>query len=61
MTNDELASKMVARVEFMLLQFMPKPTCNTKMPAWHSNIRDIKQKISARLTPGDNGIKITVS
>ena len=60
MTNEELALKMVARVEYMIMQFMPKPTCSTKLPAWHSNVREIKKIIANRLSPEGNGIKITV-
>lgn len=60
MTPQELAPKLTAKVEFMILQYMPKPTCATKHQAWREQVEEVKRLMSARLNPNNNGITITV-
>jgi len=59
MTPDEIAIKISNRVEFMLLQFLPKPTCATKHKAHSELIAEVKEKIAARLGAGGITINIT--
>lgn len=60
MSNEELAGKMVARVEYMILQFLPKPTCASKHEAWQSKVREVKGIVADRLVPANKGINILV-
>lgn len=60
MTADEYANKITARVEFMLLQYIPKPECATKQAAHRALVAEVKQKIAARLSPQSNGINIEI-
>ncbi len=60
MTNDELAKKLVNRVEYMITQHLPKPTCSSKYIAWQVKVTEIKKLVAAELYPNANGITITL-
>lgn len=60
MTNEELAKKMVSRVDFMIIQHMPRPTCSSKYIAWQAKVTEVKKLIAAELYPNANGITITL-
>lgn len=61
MTADEYANKITGKVEFMLLQYIPKPECATKQAAHRALVAEVKQKIAARLAPEQNGITINIT
>lgn len=60
MTADELAIKLTSKVEFMILQYLPRPTCATKQQAHRDLVQEVKDKIAQRLS-GNNGINITIT
>jgi hypothetical protein len=59
MTADELAIKLCSRVDFMIMQYLPKPTCATKQKAHSELVQEVKEKIAARL--GGNGLTINIT
>lgn len=61
MSNDELAAKMIARIDYMLLQYLPAPSCANKRKAHAELIKEIKAKIAAGLSPQNNGININIT
>lgn len=60
MTAEELATKLTGRLEFMILQHLPRPTCATKQQAHKELVQEVKDKIAQRIS-GNNGINITIS
>jgi len=60
MTPDEIANKITGRVEFMLLQFLPRPTCQTKQAVHRELVREVKEKIAEKLNPPNHGLTIEI-
>ena len=60
MTADELSLRLVEKVEFMLMQYLPRPTCPNKQQAHADLIKEVKAKIAAKLVPGSGGIMIEI-
>ena len=60
MTADEYAIKITPRVEYMITQVIPRPSCPTKQRAHAELIRQVKAKIAERLAPENNGLNITI-
>ena len=58
MTSDELSIKLCSRIEFMILQYFPRPTCSTKQRAHSELVAEVKQKIAERI--GGNGLNIEI-
>ena len=61
MTNEDLANKLAVRVDFMLLQHLPRPTCQSKQKAHAELIREIKRLIAEKLNPDNHGLNITIT
>lgn len=49
MNPEILANKMVSRVEFMIIQYMPKPTCSTKERLWNEHVKEVKRLIAEKI------------
>lgn len=60
MNSDELATKLTNRVEFMIMQYMPKPTCATKHAAHAELVKEVKRLLAERLSPVNNGLTIEI-
>lgn len=60
MTEQELATKLAARVEFMILQHIPKPTCATKHAAHAGLVKEVKRLLAEKLSPPNHGLTIEV-
>jgi hypothetical protein len=60
MTPDELATKLTARVDFMILQYLPRPTCASKQKAHAELVREVKELIACKLGGGGLNIEIKV-
>ncbi len=60
MTSEDLADKITARVEYMLLQHIPKPTCATKQAAHKAEVMKVKKLIAERIY-NNQGLNITIS
>lgn len=60
MTPDELAIKLVARIDFMILQHVPAPTCANKQAAHRELVMEVKEKVAGRLI-GNNGVNINIT
>lgn len=61
MTPDELATKLAGRVEFMIMQYMPKPTCATKHAAHNELVKDVKKLLAEKLSPPNHGLTIEIT
>jgi hypothetical protein len=61
MTSDELSRKLIERVEFMLTQYLPKPTCPTKQRAHRELMAEVRAKIAEGLAPGSGGVNINIT
>ena len=61
MTTDELATKLTARLEFMIKQYCPAPTCANKKQAHEVQVREIKRLIAENIAPQNNGLKIEIT
>jgi len=61
MTNEELASKLAVRVDFMLLQHLPRPACSTKQKAHAELITEVKRLIAEKLKPPNHGLTINIT
>lgn len=59
MTADQLATKLCSRVDFMIMQYLPRPTCQSKQKAHSELVQEVKEKIAARLGGGGVTINIT--
>lgn len=49
MNPEILANKMVSRVEFMIIQYMPKPTCASKLKGWQDQVNEVKRLIVEKI------------
>jgi len=61
MTNEDLANKLAVRVDFMLLQHLPRPTCATKQKAHSELIAEVKRLIAEKLNPPNHGLTINIT
>lgn len=60
MSNEQIAQKIAVRVEFMLLQFHPRPECADKIAAWRREHDEISKQIANKLSPQGLGIKVGI-
>lgn len=60
MTAEELANKLVARVDFMIMQHIPRPTCASKQKAHAELVREVKELMANKLGGGGINIEIKV-
>lgn len=60
MSNEEIASRLHGKVELLIMQVLPKPTCATKQQKWEWDKDDVKKKLAVKLNPQGNGLTITV-
>ena len=59
-SKEEIATILQKRVEFMILQLYPKPTCNSKKKQWAADVQEIKKILANHLSPQGLGIKIEI-
>ena len=59
MTPDELAIKLCSKVDFMIMQYLPRPTCANKQRAYSELVAEVKRKIAERM--GGNGLTIEIT
>jgi hypothetical protein len=60
MTTDELATKLAGKLEFMIKQYLPKPTCATKQAAHSDMVREVKRLLAEKLYPPNHGLTIEI-
>lgn len=60
MTADELATKLTGKLEFMILQYLPRPTCASKHAAHAEMVKEVKRLLAERLSPVNNGLTIEI-
>lgn len=60
MSNEEIASKLTGKVELLIMQMLPKPSCPSKQQKWEWDKEDIKKKLAAKLNTAGLGIKIEI-
>ena len=61
MTTDELATKLLGKVEFMIMQYLPRPTCATKHAAHAELVKEVKRLLSEKLNPPNHGLTINIT
>lgn len=60
MTADELAIKLCSRVDFMIMQYLPRPTCSSKQNAHAELVKEVKELLATKLGGGGLNIEIKV-
>jgi hypothetical protein len=58
--TSEIADYILKRVEFIILQQLPKPDCALKREKWRWQIDQVKKKVSEQLYSQSNGITIEI-
>lgn len=61
MTSDEATNKIVALVEFRILQLLPRPECQTKRIEHRKLVDQVKRKVAHKLWPITEGVQINIS
>ena len=59
MENQQLANKITARIDYMIMQYLPRPTCANKQQAHAAQVREVKRLIAYGLA-GNNGLNIEI-
>jgi hypothetical protein len=59
-SNTEIADYILKRVEFLILQCLPKPECALKREKWRWQVDEVKKKVSEKLYQQNNGITIEI-
>jgi hypothetical protein len=59
-SNTEIADYILKRIEFLILQYLPKPDCALKREKWRWQVDEVKKKVSEKLYQQNNGITIEI-
>ena len=60
-TNQQIADKVIGRIEALILFELPKPMCAKAQRAHMVRVEQIKKMIAQRLYPADLGVNIEVT
>lgn len=61
MTSSELATKLNGKLEFMIKQYLPAPTCASKQEAHKQKVEEVKRLVAQQLSPQGTGVTINIT
>lgn len=61
MNTDQLSELLVKRLEFMIVQHLPKPTCQSKQAEHAKLVDQVRRKVAHRLWPINEGVQVNIS
>ena len=61
MSNEEIATRILSKIELTLLSYLPEPDCPRKKDINNWNKEQVKKKVAEKLYPQGLGITIDIS
>jgi len=59
-TTDQISAAALKRVQLLLMQELPEPTCSGKKAQWRWQVEQVKKKVATQLWPESSGINIEI-
>lgn len=60
MSNEEIAQRIIAKIDLVLLAYLPTPDCPRRRDQNEWNKQQVKKMVAERLNPGHEGLSIKI-
>ena len=59
-TTDQISAAALKRVQLLLMQELPEPTCQLEKAKWRWQVEQVRKKVATQLWPESSGINIEI-